>query len=201
MLDYVRASGDLAYLRAHRDAVQKAWRFETIHDADGDGIYDNAQGTGWVESWPNGMPHQEVYLALLDQQASAAMAELATLLGDTATAVTARDRATTLTAKIEAEYYDPAKRQYAFSRNPDGSLDRTATIYPAIAWWNGKPGALAHPDASLRLWTSPRPTPTTTPSATIKAPSGRSSPAGPPWRSTAPATPSPATPTSCRRQT
>ena len=71
MLDYVRSSGDVDFLRQHREVVEKAWRFETTHDTDGDGIYDNSQGTGWVESWPTGMPHQEIYLALLDQQASA----------------------------------------------------------------------------------------------------------------------------------
>jgi glycogen debranching enzyme len=153
MMDYVRTSGDVAYLRAHREAVEKAWQFETTHDSDGDGIYDNAQGTGWVESWPGHMPHQEVYLALLDQQASQAMGELAGMLGDGVTAAAAKARAATLSAKIEAEYYDAGKQAYAFSQNADGSLDKTATIYPAIAWWNGGAG-LAHPEASLRRWAS-----------------------------------------------
>ena len=57
------------------DAVQKAWEFERTHDTDGDGIYDNSQGTGWVENWDpyNPLPHQEIYLAAVDQQASGAM--------------------------------------------------------------------------------------------------------------------------------
>jgi glycogen debranching enzyme len=153
MLDYVRSSGDIAYLKQHREVVEKAWHFETTHDSDGDGIYDNSQGTGWVESWPTGMPHQEIYLALLDQQASAAMSKLAALLDDKATANAAETRANDLTKKIEAEYYDSAQQQYAFSRNTDGTLDRTATVYPAIAWWNGGQG-LAHPQASFRRWAS-----------------------------------------------
>jgi glycogen debranching enzyme len=153
MLDYVRSSGDVNFLRQHRDFVEKAWRFETTHDSDGDGIYDNSQGTGWVESWPTGMPHQEVYLALLDQQASSAMSKLAGLLGDKATADAAATRASDLTKKIEAEYYDSARQEYAFSRNSDGTLDRTATVYPSIAWWNGGEG-LAHPEASFRRWAS-----------------------------------------------
>ena len=81
MFDYVHNSSDLEFLIAHRDAVEKAWAFETSHTSD-NGIYDNTQGTGWVESWPGGMPHQEVYLALLDQQASAAMARIEDLLQD-----------------------------------------------------------------------------------------------------------------------
>ena len=152
LLDYVRTSGDVAVLRDHREAIKKAWQFEITHDVDGDGIYDNAQGTGWVESWPPGMPKQEIYLALLDEQASRAMAELSDLLGDAATANTARSRATNLYATIEREYFRPTTNTYGFSWN-NGTLDTTATIYPAIAWWNaGK--ALDHPAASLRNWAS-----------------------------------------------
>ena len=153
MLDYVRSSGDVNFLRRHREAVEKAWRFETTHDSDGDGIYDNMQGTGWVESWPPGMPHQEIYLALLDQQASAAMAKLAALLGEVDVADAATKRAGELEKKIEAEYYDPTRNAYAFSRNSDGTVDRTATVYPTVAWWNGGDG-LAHAQASFGRWAS-----------------------------------------------
>jgi len=153
MSDYVRISGDMDFLRRHREAVEKAWHFETTHDSDGDGIYDNAQGTGWVESWPSGMPHQEIYLALLDQQASAAMAKLASLLEDSATAEFAAKRAKDLMKNIETEYFDFARDAYAFSRNRDGTLDLTATVYPMIAWWNGGEG-LTHADVSFRRWAS-----------------------------------------------
>ncbi|WP_263365247.1 amylo-alpha-1,6-glucosidase [Edaphobacter bradus] len=153
MLDYVQNSGDLKFLNAHRDAVEKAWRFETTHDSDGDGIYDNSQGTGWVESWPPGMPHQEIYLALLDRQASIAMAKLASLMDDTNTAQAAGKRAETIGARIEEEYYQSAKDAYAFSRNSDGSVDKTETVYPMIAWWGGGQG-LAHADASFSRWAS-----------------------------------------------
>ncbi|WP_109485853.1 amylo-alpha-1,6-glucosidase [Occallatibacter savannae] len=140
MADYVRSSGDVGFLTSHRDSLEKAWAFETdpAHDTDHDRIYDNSQGTGWVESWPGGMPHQEIYLALLDQQASSAMGYLETLLPGTGPkeAVKARRRAEDLANIINSEYYDPQKHCYAFSRNPDGSLDRTTTVYPALAWWS-----------------------------------------------------------------
>ena len=153
MLDYVRNSGDVAFLKEHGGEVEKAWKFETTHDSDGDGIYDNAQGTGWVESWPAGMPHQEIYLALLDQQASVAMGKLAYLLDDTTLSQAATMRATNLARKIESEYCDSSTHAYAFSRNADGTLDRTETIFPTIAWWNGGSG-LVHSDASFRQWAS-----------------------------------------------
>ena len=153
MHDYVRSSADVEFLKSHRDAVMKAWQFEMTHDSDGDGIYDNAQGTGWVESWPPGMPHQEIYLALLDRQASSVMADLAALMGDASTAEAAKQRAAAIGTRIEEEYYIPAKDAYAFSRNRDGSTDQTATVYPMVAWWGGGQG-LTHPDASFDRWAS-----------------------------------------------
>ncbi|MDE3105954.1 MAG: hypothetical protein KGK08_12335 [Acidobacteriota bacterium] len=155
LLDYVKASGDKAFVQQHADAVRRAWQFETTHDSDGDGVYDNAQGTGWVESWPGGMPHQEIYLALLDQQASTAMAELAGVLGDEALARQAAARSQTLSDVLEQEYFEQANNRYAFSHNPDGTRDSTVTVYPAIAWWNGGPG-LKHATHSLELWASHR---------------------------------------------
>ncbi|HTB97422.1 MAG TPA: hypothetical protein VK716_10475 [Terracidiphilus sp.] len=156
--DYLRASGDTAFIAAHRDAIEKAWAFETdpAHDTDHDGIYDNSQGTGWVESWPGGMPHQEIYLALLDQQASSAMAYIETALKDSSKADIAAQRATAIAKTINAEYYDPRKGCYAFATNPSGSpnspVDRTTTVYPALAWWDpqSNKSLLDHGDECLR---------------------------------------------------
>jgi glycogen debranching enzyme len=152
--DYVRASGDTTFLTEHREAIEKAWAFETdpARDTDHDGIYDNSQGTGWVESWPGGMPHQEIYLALLDQQASSAMATIEELLKDSAKSTAAQQRADTIAKTINSEYYDPQKSCYDFSHNLDGTNDRTTTVYPALAWWdspNGK-SILTHPDECLQ---------------------------------------------------
>ncbi len=156
--DYLRSSGDVNWIRAHREVLAKAWAFETAptSDTDHDGIYDNSQGTGWVESWPGGMPHQEVYLALLDEQASVAYAALATALGDAQAAKDAAARAGRIRETIEREYYDAAKGCYDFSHGMDGKPDRTRTVYPAIAWWDdtSESGAgnapVAHADECLR---------------------------------------------------
>jgi len=150
MEDYVDASGDIAYLKANWAAVQKAWEFERTHDSDGDGIYDNAQGTGWVESWIPSMPHQEIYLAALDEQASGAMGRLSRIMGDAAGAQAAEARASEVAAMIEREY---SGNMYAFSYNGKDGLDKTATIYPSIAWWDGH-DSLKQPDAMFRRWAS-----------------------------------------------
>jgi hypothetical protein len=172
MADYVAASGDTAFATQHWEAIEKAWEFERTHDADGDGIYDNAQGTGWVESWIPAMPKQEIYMAALDQQASQAYAKLATLLAKPAEAAVATDRATKIAATLEQEYRTQGEAGgpgttpgtlYAFSHNAGASatpapgqpalLDTTATIYPAIAWWDGD-YALKDPDAMFHAWAS-----------------------------------------------
>jgi hypothetical protein len=42
---------------------------------------------------------------------------------------------------------------YAFSHNADGSADKTATIYPAIAWWGGHT-SLPNAAAMFQRWAS-----------------------------------------------
>ncbi len=76
MSDYLRISGDKQFIAAHWDQLLKAWQFETSH-VSADGIYNNREGSGWVESWIPSMPRQEIYMAALDEQASTAFAQLA----------------------------------------------------------------------------------------------------------------------------
>jgi glycogen debranching enzyme len=151
--DYVNASGDMGYLRANWNELKRAWAFTRAHDSDRDGIYENTEGSGWVESWPPGMPHQEIYLAALDQQSADAMSRLAALMAESDLAATARQQAEIIRTKIESEYYEPDRQFYAFSRNTDGSLDHTATAFPSIAWWSGR-FSLAHPETMLDRWAS-----------------------------------------------
>ncbi len=152
MADYVKTSGDTDYLRRNWDAVRKAYAFTRAHEAN-DGIYSNSQGTGWVESWPTGMPHEEIYLAAFDQQSAQAISYLATLMGDRQLAESAKKKAQEIAGKIESEYYDSSSQFYAFSRNENGSLDHTASIYPAAAWWDGTFG-LKNAGPMLTRWAS-----------------------------------------------
>ncbi|MBV9766818.1 MAG: glycogen debranching protein [Acidobacteriaceae bacterium] len=152
MWDYVRTSNDTEYLKNNWATVRKAYEFTRAHDSD-DGIYNNTQGTGWVESWPQGMPHQEIYLAAMDQQSAAAMSRLAALMNDGELSSAAGKKAAEIAAKMESEYYDSSDKFYAFSRNADGSLDRTASIYPSVAWWDGTL-ALKNAGPMLTRWAS-----------------------------------------------
>jgi len=149
--DYLNASGDLQFVREHWPQLQKAWQYETGHDSD-DGIYNNANGTGWVESWPGAMPQQEIYLAALDVQASTAMGRLAAAEGDQAIAKQAESRAAQIGGTAQKEYATDSGF-YAFSRNANGSLDKSATIYPTVAWWDGN-YSLPNAGAMFSRWAS-----------------------------------------------
>jgi glycogen debranching enzyme len=151
--DYLNVSGDKPFIEKHWDALERAWKFETSHDSDGDGIYENTEGTGWVESWIPTMPHQEIYLAALDQQASTAMSRLALATGHTELAKSAEARAKHIELQIEKEYLLPGGSFYAFSRNADGSVDSSPTIYPAVASWDGT-YALHQAQPMLSRWAS-----------------------------------------------
>jgi hypothetical protein len=152
MEDYVNTSGDMDYLKRHWEAVRKAYAFTRAHESD-DGIYNNSQGTGWVESWPGGMPHQEIYLAALDQQSAEAVSRLAQTMGEGPLAREAGQKSRDIAFKIAAEYYQSPDGFYAFSRGDNGGLDSTATIYPAVAWWNGT-FSLPNAERMLTRWAS-----------------------------------------------
>jgi glycogen debranching enzyme len=153
MNDYLRISGDREFVAAHWENLARAWKFECSHDTDGDGIYGNSEGTAWVESWVPAMPRQEIYLAALDEQASLAFASLARATGHDEEAAGAQARAAKIAAKIEAEYYGKASDFYAFSWDGGAGQDQTATVLPAVAWWDGD-YRLDHGAAMFSRWAS-----------------------------------------------
>jgi glycogen debranching enzyme len=149
--DYLKISGDRLYVQSIWPQLAKAWQFETTHDTDGDGIYDNSEGTGWVESWVPTMPHQEIYLAALDEQASVAFADLARATGHSEMAQQAEARGKRVAATLLKEYALPAQQDYAFSYNGSAGVDATPTIFPAVAWWDGD-FSLPQSDAMMSHW-------------------------------------------------
>jgi len=151
--DYLRISGDTAFIAAHWENLARAWQYESSHDTDGDGILSNSEGTAWVESWVPAMPRQEIYLAALDEQASLAFASLARATGHAEASAQAKSRASRLHQQIEKQYFLPEADFYAFSWNGAGSLDPTPTIFPAVSWWDGD-YSLEHGQAMFSRWAS-----------------------------------------------
>jgi glycogen debranching enzyme len=151
--DYLKISGDVPHIRKHWEALNKAYRFLREHE-NPNGIYSNKEGTGWVESWPGGMPDQEIYLAALDCQAAEAMSTLASATNNGELALASKKKAANIRQTIEGQFYSAPDSFYAFSRKTDGTLDRTASIYPAVAWWDGT-FALTRADNMFSRWASP----------------------------------------------
>lgn len=151
MEDYVRASGDVGYLREHWDAVKRAYAFTRSHTTNG--IYDNTQGTGWVEEWRPKMPHQEMYLAALDQQSAESISRLARLLKEDDLSVSAATIASETRRKLE-DYRAP-DGIYSFNRNADGTYENVHSIFPSVAWWSGRL-ILPHADATFQAWSGPK---------------------------------------------
>ena len=141
MEDYVRATGDVAFLRTHWDNVKRAYAFTRAHTTAG--AFDNSQGTGWVEEWLPKMPHQEIYLAALDQQSSEAMSRLATLMNDGDLSASAASTAKSIATLLKE--FRGGDGMYAFSRDTDGTYEHVPSIFSSVAWWNGH---LNLPDAN-----------------------------------------------------
>jgi glycogen debranching enzyme len=149
MADYVLASGDIAYLREHWDSVKRAYAFTRAHTTHG--VYDNSQGTGWVEEWLPKMPQQEIYLAALDQQSSQAMTKLAKWMNEDTLAATGAQQAKTIDDYLAT--YRGQDGFYSFSHDGN-SFDTRHTIFPAVAWWSGSL-MLPQADTMLDAWAAP----------------------------------------------
>ncbi len=147
--DYVRVTGDMDFLRAHWDGVKRAYAFERSHDSDGDGVYDNSEGTGWVEQWAAGQPHQELYLAALDENAARTMVTMAGWMHDAELAARAKTDAEHIAGVVAT--YRQSDGTYAFSKNKDASFDKTLSVYPSVAMWTSA-AALPGPGPMLSQW-------------------------------------------------
>ncbi|NUQ29964.1 MAG: glycogen debranching protein [Acidobacteriaceae bacterium] len=141
MEDYVRATGDVAFLRTHWDNVKRAYAFTRAHTTAG--AFDNSQGTGWVEEWLPKLPHQEIYLVALDQQSSEAMSRLAALMNDAESSASAAATAKSIAMLLKE--FRGSDGMYAFSRDTDGAYEHVPSIFSSVAWWNGR---LNLPDAN-----------------------------------------------------
>ena len=130
--------------------MKKAYDFDRAHESDG--VYDNTQGTGWVEAWPPKMPHQEIYLAALDQASSQSIAEMAKVMRRSEPR-NQRGGSVETHRRMSSQLIRQSDGTYAFSRNSDGSFDQTSTIFPAVALWSEK-GSLDAADAMLSQWAS-----------------------------------------------
>jgi glycogen debranching enzyme len=114
--DYWRATGDRAFVAEAWPAVEKAYRFSAGTDTDGNGLIENTGvGHGWVEGGALYPPHEEIYLQGVWVAALEGLTELAAVVGDATLGREAADLATRARAAIEAAYWLPDRRAYAYA--------------------------------------------------------------------------------------
>jgi GH15 family glucan-1,4-alpha-glucosidase len=135
---YLRASGDLDFIRKSWSHIQRAMDFLYATDADGDLLIENTNvGHGWVEGgklWP---VHTEFYLAGIWAQTLQDASWMATLLGHTALSRRYAADAATVRGKLENEFYDKATQVYSYGMLKDGTFNPEPTALPAAVMYFG----------------------------------------------------------------
>lgn len=129
--DYVRASGDVNYLRANWESILKAYRFTRATDTDGNGLIENTNfGHGWVEGGSLYPPHEEIYMQGLWVEALRGVEEMAGLLEDDKLAAEASETARRVTEAVEKTYWLDERGLYAFATNVPRAEPREADKGP-----------------------------------------------------------------------
>ena len=129
--DYVRASGNVEYLRANWESILKAYRFTRATDTDRNGLVENTNfGHGWVEGGSLYPPHEEIYMQGLWVEALRSMSEMAGLLDDDKLSEEATESARRVTEAVEDTYWLDERGFYAFATNVPRAAPREADRGP-----------------------------------------------------------------------
>ena len=140
MEDYVRRTGDIAFLKASWTSLLKAYDWSIATDADGDGLMDNGKaGLGALEFGALTGIQTDIYLGAVWVRANRAMAVLAGAMGDKAAATKAGDLAGRSARAWKEKFWDEANGQYSYAFNKDGKLVPELTPWSAVglAWGLG----------------------------------------------------------------
>jgi glycogen debranching enzyme len=140
--DYVRRTGDLAFLRASWPSVLKAYDWSLATDGDGDGLMDNGKaGLGALEFGALTGIQTDIYVGAVWAKASQALVTLAQAMGDKAVARKAEANAARAGAAWKDKFWDAANGQYSFAFNKDGKHVPELTPWSAVglAWGLGDP--------------------------------------------------------------
>jgi len=140
MEDYVRRTGDIAFLKASWPSLLKAYEWSIATDGDGDGLMDNAKaGLGALEFGSLTGIQTDIYLGAVWVRANMAMMALAGAVGDKPTSKRAGDLAGRSAQAWKEKFWDAANGQYSYAFNKDGRLVAELTPWSAVglAWGLG----------------------------------------------------------------
>jgi len=140
--DYVRASGDLEFLRAAWPSITKAYAWCRTTDGDGDGLMDNAKaGLGALEFGALTGIRTDIYLAAAWIRATFGMERLARAMGDAAAEKTAHEDGVRAEKALDSRFWDAERGRYTYAFNADGGQVKELTPWCAVplAWGQGDP--------------------------------------------------------------
>ncbi len=135
--DYVRASGDVAFVKAKWDSLWRAYQF--VHSTFGaNGLPRNeGVGTGWIEGGPLLPVSTELYQAGVVLASLEALMDLAHLLGDEPKAHAIAQEAGALNEKIESLFWSPEKNFYGYAVDMKGTRLDQPSVLGTVPMWFG----------------------------------------------------------------
>lgn len=130
---YVRASGDVAFIKKSWPSLKRAMDFLYSTDTDGDGLIENTDvGHGWME--PGGSlfgVHSEMHLTVLWAQALREAASLALLLGKNDLASKYGTDAEKVRVILNRDFWNPQTEFYSYGKLKDGTFRQEPTALAA----------------------------------------------------------------------
>ncbi len=133
---YLRASGDVDFIRESWPHIRKAMDFLYSTDTDGDKLIENTNvGHGWVEGGKLWGAHTTFYLAGLWAKALEDAAYMAKFVdqGDLASAYSSD--AKVVRDIVRKDFWNQKTRFYNYGKMPDGSYNEERTALPAVVMY------------------------------------------------------------------
>ncbi|MFB6230951.1 MAG: amylo-alpha-1,6-glucosidase [Salinibacter sp.] len=133
MADYIRTSGNRAFLRESWPHVKRAMDFLRSTDTDGDGLIENTNvGHGWIELGELNEAHSTFYLSSLWWKALTDAAYLAGLTGRDSLRRSYRQQADRVYETLNTDFWNPDQQFFAQAKNRNGSFNDAVTVMPAV---------------------------------------------------------------------
>lgn len=130
---YLKASGDVDFIKTTWPNIQKAIDYCYSTDTDGDGLIETTNvGHGWVEGGDLFGAHTTFYLAGIWTAALREASFMAKTIGENKLADKYMEDHQRLYEKINADFWNEEKKQYNYGLLKDGTYNTERTMLPAV---------------------------------------------------------------------
>lgn len=147
MARYLRASGDLDFVRRHQTAVRRAMDYGYSTDTDGDRLIEISNvGHGWLEGGDLYGSHTEFYLVGLWNAALNDAAYLSGVMGDATAATAYRADAEAVNQIINRDFWNE-KGYYNYGKWKDGTYTDECIVLTTVPVYLG----VTDPERSLQM--------------------------------------------------